>query len=108
MKFIVDQQLPPDLVDWLIAKGHEAIHVFPLGLGEVADSTIWDLAIAEVAIVVTKDRDFAERRMREPFGPTILWIRIGNSATRHLLATLEDSWSFIEGRFGTDHVIEIR
>ena len=30
MKFLIDAQLPPRLVGWLVARGHEARHVVDL------------------------------------------------------------------------------
>jgi predicted nuclease of predicted toxin-antitoxin system len=33
MRFVVDAQLPPQLVDWLRSKGHDACHVLT-ALGE--------------------------------------------------------------------------
>ena len=38
MKFLVDAQLPPGLARWLVARGHEADHVFDIGLGAASDA----------------------------------------------------------------------
>lgn len=108
MKFVIDHQLPPALAHWLGARGHEAAHVFLLGMGEAEDRLIWDLALSEGAIVVTKDIDFAERRQRVSAGPTILWLRVGNTTTPELFATLERGWPLIEARLATDPVVEVR
>lgn len=107
MKFIVDQQLPPALAEWLIEKGHEAQHVYPLGLGDAEDSVIWDAALRDDAVIVTKDVDYAERR-RRTHGPTIVWLRVGNSTTRHLLEFMEMRWPLIESGLRQDAVIEVR
>ena len=109
MKFIVDNQLPPALVDWLVGKGHQADHVFPLGMSQADDAQIWRWAISEAAIVVTKDADFAQRRLSGAEGPRVLWFRIGNAATAVLLAWLEVRWTEISAALTSDlGVIEVR
>ncbi len=107
MRFIIDQQLPPALAEWLIQKGHAARHVYPLGLGDAEYAVIWDTAVRDEAIIVTKDADYAERRRRSN-GPTILWLRVGNSTTRHLLEFMASRWSSIENGLTQDSVIEVR
>ena len=61
MRFIVDAQLPPALARWLTAQGYEAEHVFDVGLAEAPDAVIWRRATENVAVVVSKDDDFALR-----------------------------------------------
>ncbi len=108
MKFVVDQQLPPALVQWFEERGHAAQHVYLIGLGEVDDRVIWDYALSEGAIVVTKDADFAERRLREPHGPTILWLRIGNSTKQDLFEFIERAWPVVEPALNSEPIIEVR
>lgn len=37
MKFVVDENLPVRLAEWLVGEGFEADHVIPLGLGATKD-----------------------------------------------------------------------
>lgn len=108
MKFIVDQQLPPALVKWFESRGHSAQHVFFIGLGDVDDRAIWDHALLEMAVVVTKDADFAERRLREAHGPTILWLRIGNSTKQDLFAFMDRAWPVVEPALNSESIVEVR
>lgn len=109
MKFIIDNQLPPALVRWLGDKGHQAEHVFPMGLSEADDAQIWITAASQAAIVVTKDADFAGRRLNSVAGPTVLWLRIGNAATSVLLSWLELRWPETSSALESDlSVIEVR
>ena len=89
MRFLVDAQLPPGLVQFLEQRGHEAKAVRDVGLREAQDRTIWGFAISDKWVVVTKDEDFAERAIQAQIGPQILWLRIGNSTNRVLFAWLE-------------------
>jgi len=84
MKFIVDAQLPPSLARWLREQGHQAEHVQDVGLHEAEDSPIWNYALEQDAIVLTKDEDFAGRVGQGRKTPVIVWLRIGNCSNRAL------------------------
>jgi predicted nuclease of predicted toxin-antitoxin system len=86
MHFLVDVQLPPALTVFLQARGHEAKAAREVGLRQAEDPAIRTFAQAGAWIVVTKDEDFAERPLRSQTGPQVLWLRIGNSTKRILLA----------------------
>jgi len=86
MRFLVDAQLPPALARWLAAQGHEAEHVADLGMQAASDAAIWDHAWAASAVVVTKDEDFAQRKVLSRTGPAVVWIRLPNTRRRDLLA----------------------
>lgn len=79
MKFLVDAQLPPDLVPWLTARGQIAEHVFSRLPPEADDKAVWALAVQSDAAVMTKDEDFVALRTRFVIGPSIVWLRIGNA-----------------------------
>ena len=86
MRFLVDAQLPPALARWLAERGHVAEHVSDRGMAAVDDREIWEYARATGAVIVTKDGDFAARRALAAEGPTVAWIRLGNTRRRELLA----------------------
>lgn len=89
MRFLVDAQLPPALARWLVANGHEAAHVGDLGLQAASDAAIWDHALASSSAIVTKDEDFAQRKVLTENGPVVVWIRLPNTRRRDLLAWFE-------------------
>lgn len=68
MRFLVDAQLPPRLAARLTELGHEATHVFEIGLVTATDGTIWDQAIIRKAALITKDRDFVILRVANGLG----------------------------------------
>ena len=57
----------------------------PAGLRHAKDETIWQYALSQKAVIVTKDEDFLDRWRRQPGGPAVVWLRIGNSANSALL-----------------------
>jgi predicted nuclease of predicted toxin-antitoxin system len=84
--FLVDAQLPPSLAAALRDTGCEAAHVADLGLQTATDQQIWDAATSRSAVLITKDRDFALLRATRSEGPAILWVRMGNTNNRILIA----------------------
>jgi predicted nuclease of predicted toxin-antitoxin system len=89
MVFLVDAQLPPALAKWLESQGHAASHVLDLGLERADDRTIWDRAIEIGAVILTKDEDFAVRKVLEKSGPSIVWVRFGNTTRLEVLLRFE-------------------
>jgi predicted nuclease of predicted toxin-antitoxin system len=85
VKFLIDAQLPPALALFLKEAGHEAKHVIDIGLASSDDSLIWDYAVSNATVIITKDEDFAARIQIYPKGPKVVWLRIGNCTNRALL-----------------------
>ena len=92
MRLLVDAQLPPALARWLTAQGHEAEHVFDVGLAEATDRVIWQRALDIAAVVVTKDEDFVLRAQINTHGPPILWVRYGNIRRAELPRRVAAVW----------------
>jgi predicted nuclease of predicted toxin-antitoxin system len=89
MRFLVDAQLPPALARWLAAAGHDAEHIADRGLTTAKDDAIWAHALATTRAIITKDEGFHARLALEGAGPTIIWVRLGNTRKRELLAWFE-------------------
>ncbi|MFZ5575038.1 MAG: DUF5615 family PIN-like protein [Pseudomonadota bacterium] len=73
-RFLIDARLPPALARKLAAMGHEATHLLDVGLLESSVGAIWDYAMSQGAIIVTKDEDFAIRASVSEAPPRIVWI----------------------------------
>src|SRR5215217_9119277 len=95
MRFLVDAQLPPALARHLMDLGHHAEHVAELGLERAPDREIHDCAVSRSAILITKDEDFVIQRAFQGGGPVIIWMRIGNTSKRELLARVTRAWPAI-------------
>lgn len=50
-----------------------------------SDREIWNFAVNRGAVIVTKDEDFAQRKVLSGQGPSIVWIRLPNARRRDLL-----------------------
>ena len=55
----MDNQLPAALARFLAGQGHEARHVSELGLDETPDVKIWEQAIRDGYIIVSKEEGFS-------------------------------------------------
>ena len=89
MRFLVDAQLPAALARWLEAQGHDAAHVYDIGLLEAEDKTIWRAAIERGAILISKDEDFVILQSVSKVSPQLIWVRTGNTTRRELLAMFQ-------------------
>ena len=78
IRFLIDAQLPPGLARRLAARGYQAKHVNRIGMGVTSDAAIWRYTARTGATLITKDEDFAAFAGRNPSGPQVVWIRIGN------------------------------
>ena len=109
MKFLVDNQLPKVLATWLTERGHDAAHVLDRGQGQTADREIWDVALAEQRIVVSKDEDFFILATRPGDNGGLLWLRVGNCRTAALLDLMDRMLPRIEEAFqGGQRIVEVR
>ena len=69
--------------------GHEADHVFDLGLLTANDIEIWRHAEKTGAAILTKDADFAAMRIHATSGPAVAWLRLGNVTNAELERALK-------------------
>lgn len=108
MKFLIDQQLPPLLAEWLRQEGFEASHVRELGLSTASDAAIWKAAIRMDAVVVTKDEDFI--RFHHGSGEArVVWVRMGNCSNLDLIARVQSLWPAVLERLRLgDRLVQLR
>lgn len=70
MKFLVDMNLSPGWVDFLVTAGFEAIHWSAVGRGDESDAELMHWAAEHTHIVLTADLDFgailAATQRRQP------------------------------------------
>lgn len=109
MKFLIDAQLPPGVAQWLRDRGHEAQHVRDVGLRDANDAEIWERALTDGLIVITKDEDFAERAAHRKKSPRVVWLRVGNTTNTALKRWLTTRFPHIEELLDRgDSLVEVR
>jgi predicted nuclease of predicted toxin-antitoxin system len=109
MKFLIDAQLPRTLARWLRGRGCDAIHVLEIEAGQFDDRKIWDIALREERILVSKDEDFFILATRPHNTGRLLWLRMGNCRTTDLISSLNQRWELIVQAFDDhQHIVEVR
>ncbi len=109
MRFLIDHQLPPALAEFFRRYGHTANHVRELRLKSEMDIAIWEYALKNDLIVVSKDRDFFDFACRPGDEGKLVWVRLGNCRTAPLLTTFEKFLPQIVNSFADgNRIIELR
>ena len=109
MNFLVDAQLSPQLARWISGRGQHATHVFEAGLHGATDAAVWQHAVNEHAIIISKDEDFVDRWLLGDGSVAVVWVRKGNCSNRALLAWFEPLWPDVLKRLEQgERLIELR
>ncbi|MEM6631631.1 MAG: DUF5615 family PIN-like protein [Bacteroidota bacterium] len=90
MKWLIDEQLPPQLTDWLIEQGEEAIHSKELPYSTDKELSQW--AVQQGYIVVSKDIDLLEWHVRLDPSPSLLYLSLQNIKTSDLINLFRRHW----------------
>ena len=70
---------------------------------------VWHYAQEHGAVIITKDEDFAEWVRRGRPGPSVVWLRIGNSSKHVLLVWFEPLLPLIVQKLEQkDRLVEVR
>ena len=108
MRFLVDDQLPIALARWIAEQGAVAEHVSDVELTGKPDQEIWSWALQERAVIVSKDEDFVYLRQFDPSGPSLVWLRLGNTRNATMFRRLAPIWPTIVGKLEAgDQLIEV-
>lgn len=106
MKFLIDAHLPMSLKNWLIDKGHDAIHTRELPEKNATDDIeIIRIADSENRIVASKDRNFYSHHALFGRPKRILMSTTGNIINRDLLQLFEENFDKIENAFEQGSIV---
>lgn len=88
MKLLFDHNLSHKLVARLSDLYPDSTHTKFLGFERAADLELWFYARTHELTIVTKDEDYSELVVLRGSPPKVIWLRIGNCATRSVEAAL--------------------
>ncbi len=91
MKLLFDHNLSPRLVTILADLYPNSQHVFPLQMDRDEDLLIWDYALQNDYVIVTRDSDYNDLSLIRGFPPKVIWIRRGNCSTKEIETILRSS-----------------
>jgi predicted nuclease of predicted toxin-antitoxin system len=89
LRLLFDQNLSPKLVERLADAFPGSTHVSFAGLDRATDEEVFAHALQQGYAVVSKDSDFAEMAQLRSRSPKVVWLRLGNRATREIEAVLK-------------------
>jgi predicted nuclease of predicted toxin-antitoxin system len=81
VKLLFDENLAPRLALALSDLYPDSAHVRDCGLRGSTDSLVWEYALANGFVIVSKDSDFSQRSALRGSPPKVIWLRIGNCNT---------------------------
>jgi len=97
MKLLLDANISWKLVNILMPVFGECKHVDSIGLPvPVDDSDIWNYALKNGYIIVTKDNDFLDLLELKGFPPKIVLLKTGNNSSKALADLLINTKSKID------------
>ena len=109
MRFLVDAQLPAQLVSRLVELGHDAVHTSSLPDGNrTTDQQIAAIADLDGRVVVTKDADFRNSHLLTGSPARLLVVATGNIRNDDLSGLFEWRLAEIENAFGIGEYVELR
>jgi predicted nuclease of predicted toxin-antitoxin system len=104
MKLLLDENISWKLVKMLSPIYGDCCHVDLIGLGAPADDFyIWNYALDNKYIIVTKDKDFRTLLEMKGFPPKIVLLKIGNKNSKELLDLLIKIKPLIEDLENNDY-----
>lgn len=96
MKLLLDENLSRRIVPFLQADFPGSSQVALLGLERVSDLEIWQYALANDFVIVSRDSDFQERSLVAGHPPQVIWLKIPNHSKTVVLNILLEHRGEIE------------
>lgn len=91
VRLLLDENLPRRLKVHVRGLFPLLVHVSDKNLLNVPDSEIWDVASTSGFAIVSKDRDFADRVIKQGPPPSVIHLNVGNCPTRNLVTIIRDA-----------------
>ncbi|HET6246793.1 MAG TPA: DUF5615 family PIN-like protein [Tepidisphaeraceae bacterium] len=101
--FLFDENIPVPL---RFSPSLPVIHATLLGRG-TSDSELWQYAVDNALVIVSKDADFADRVMAATPPPWIVHLRFGNLRRIAFETTLASAWPHIESLLPAHKLIRV-
>lgn len=89
MSLLFDQNLSRRLPGLLAVEFPGSEQVFTAGLATSDDRAVWAYAASRGLAIVSKDADFVAISAALGPPPKVIWLRIGNGPTRHVVSLLQ-------------------
>ena len=90
MKFIVDECTGPKVANWLTTVGHDVLSI-SLDKKGISDKEILKIAIGEVRILITNDKDFGELIFKQKLPHCgVIFLRLSDETAKNKINVLKN------------------
>ena len=96
MKFLLDENLSYRILPKILDLYPNSAHVKEFDLIESDDGDIWDYAILNDYVILSKDSDFHQRSILDAPPPKLVFLRVGNCSTGTIVNLLRSKHEVIE------------
>lgn len=90
--FILDENLPSTVPLWSNKKFKHILEISD----KFSDTDIWQYAVSNQLIIVTKDTDFYNRYLSSANSPKVIWFRTGNIKKKAFYQFIDRIWTEVE------------
>jgi len=97
VKLLLDENLSPRLAAALCDIYPGSLHLRDCGLRGASDDQVWQYALENDFMIVSKDSDFAQRSLLLGGLPKVIWLRIGNCTRARVDFVLRNALDRIRG-----------
>lgn len=103
MKLLFDENLSPKLAHRPADLFPDSTHVRDVDLKTAADPLVWDHALKNEFVIVSKDEDMHDRSLLLGFPPKVVWVRLGNCSTSDVENLLRREFAAIKKFYEDDY-----
>lgn len=89
MKLLFDENISYRIVKKIQLEFPEVSHVKFHNLLKTDDLLVWEFSKSEGYTIITNDSDFNDFSLVWIFPPKIIWLRTGNTSTKHIVELLK-------------------
>lgn len=101
LSFLVDVNLPKF---FSFFNDNRFVFVVDIDL-QMSDTEIWNYALNNELVILTKDTDFYNRYLVSEKAPKIIYFQLGNFSLKQLHQYFNDNWSKIQTEIGASRLI---
>ena len=96
MRLLLDENLSEALLPALADLFPDSLHVRTLGHTGAPDTLVWDLALQNRCLLLTRDEDFLRLSVARGAPPKVVWIALGNCSNATLISLLREHHTAIK------------
>jgi predicted nuclease of predicted toxin-antitoxin system len=102
--YLIDENLPSDLRFW---NKENFTHLSEI-LNVKYDTDIWQYAIKNDLIIITKDTNFYYRSLASSVAPKVVWVKTGKMKKKRFNRFIKSSWRKVEKKLLATSFIKLQ